>query len=377
MSKPFELRYARLIAGGLILGCLSLVGVGLSKGHLLFPAKKAVRVYYVWPENFAPTSTDANRARSPALRRAFVQGSRVELLGQKIGMVEEVTLHKAPDKHATLDASGSKEKKWLMRCLKLIGQKTGVVGEDSFETLCAEKEICLIGHLKLHGDLADLVRADSEVYVRHEMAGFGGIYLEVTPGSGAAPEQALKVKDAGSALSDMEAFGEMLKYRLTALVDKLEGLQEKASALLDTEGQVPAALATVTKTLDETNKTLSATSKFIAEAGQVIKIDEENSLNAVARNVRELTNNLNKVDFVRIQAQLVATSRSLESSSKAMEEMGRSIKKTSDAAQKTFLFRSAVAKVEAEEKQREDIQTKPGAVPARPVSPPAKPGGIR
>jgi hypothetical protein len=264
-----------------------------------------------------------------------------------------------------------------MGWLKLLGQKTGVVEEDSFDTLCTGREICLIGHLKLHGELADLVRADSEVYIRHEMAGFGGIYLDVTPGRGARPEQALKVKDVGSALSDMEAFGETLKHRLTALVDKLEGLQEKASSLLDAEGQVPAALVAITKTLDETNKTLSATSKFVAEAGQFIKIDEVNSLNTVARSVRELADNLNKIDFARLHAQLLATSRSLESSSKAMEEMGRSMKKTSDAAQKTFLFRSAVAKVEAEEKQREDVQTKPGAVPARPVSPPAKPGGIR
>jgi hypothetical protein len=359
MSKPFQFRHARLLAGALILGCAGILITALlhSRGFdalLDWEPHRHVRVQLTLPGLLPAEAarTDDFHVESP--RRMLVRGSRVEVLGQTIGIVEDV---------------------WL-------GRADGTPWPQ--DQPVRHEDCRIIGRLKIRGDFARLVKKDSVILLREDLAGFGSVFLDILPGG---QDELLEEKDAPLAViraesprSAVERMAGAVGQQISGLVTRLSGLHDDIKPLLQKDGEVQRtlleaaaqmkALAAESRRLIENADKTSASFLRMADS---YKLEEQMRADvaATAADIRRLAQKLGSLDVGNMHKQLLETVAAFEKSALALEETGKSFRDTSEGLQKTWLLRGPMKEVE-----KEKIRAAPGPVPPQKSTappPPSKP----
>ena len=369
MSKPFKFRYARLLAGVFLALCIGLTALGLLKTQglgELFPWQPHHQVWVKCglPRTVAPEqekTAPQSAASIQAPDRVLVRGARVELAGQTIGVVEKV----------------------------LLQRQDGTPGDPGMDGGIDLDDYRIMGELKLHGDFARLVRPDSKVFLREDLGGFGGVYLDILPGRGAMTgDVLLDVEYAGSARTDMEA---VIKT-LGMVGDKLSGLQDDIKPLLQKDGQMRKSVAEVVEELKNLTKQAGELMVSANDATASFQSDSKlmTHMNSMAENLSKMSKALSdgKIEshfpsitrtLDSISQELARAVDSFNASARAVTEASQSLKDTSRAAQESFLLRGGTKRVEAEKKaaaaKAATGQAKPKAT-GQPASPSPKSEGF-
>ncbi|MBL9129578.1 MAG: hypothetical protein JNG86_00150, partial [Verrucomicrobiaceae bacterium] len=248
MNKPFKFRHATLIAGVFIGLSIVLVTLGVLRtrdlseimGHLL--SKEHHKVVHVIQKASSAAAVEDDAAQSGyAVTPMIVRGSRVQLLGQTIGIVKDVELS---------DGEGN---------VLLPGD------------VHMNPDYHLKGELRLHGNFAKLVTRDSKVVLSEDMAGFGGVYLEIIPQGGEAVrdgDRPLLVEYSGSARTEMEK----LVTTLNHVAGELSGLQEQVKPMLAANSSLRSGLGNIVEYLEKVTKQLPEVLQSAKDSADAIKL---------------------------------------------------------------------------------------------------------
>lgn len=369
MSKPFKFRRARLLAGVFLALCIGLVALGLLKTEglaELFPWEPPRKVWVKCglPRTAAQAQASAAPQTAASIQtpdRVLVRGARVELAGQTIGVVEKV----------------------------LLQTQDGAPGDPKMDGGIDLTDYRIMGELKLHGDFARLVRPDSKVFLREDLGGFGGVYLDILPGREAMTgDVLLDVEYAGSARTDMES---VIKT-LGMVGDKLSGLQDDIKPLLQKDGQMRKSVAEVVEELKNLTKQAGELMVSANDATASFQSDSKlmTHMNSMAENLSKMSKALSdgKIEshfpsitrtLDSISQELARAVDSFNASARAVTEASQSLKDTSRAAQESFLLRGGTKRVEAEKKTaaaKAAAEQAKSKAAGQPASPPSKSEGL-
>ena len=325
MSKPFKFRRARLLAGLFLASCavLLLMGILSTGGWRQFWHGRNERTFLVRTEveEFSRAVAGANPI-PVRMNRALVKGARVELLGQTIGTVEDLWLGSAQGEH------------WP--------------DNEPLDERCR-----VIGQVKIFGDFARLVGGSSRVTLREDLAGFGGVFLEVTPGAGGLTEAGpLPIEFVPSARTKMEEVFEKLKPQVADLGALLKTLRDDIKPFFQKDGHLQKSLegiAAAKPVMAKAEETLTGVTKAVDS----YKLSEQQKKDyaATMQAVSEVMKSLNEG---KIETKFPEFKRVEQEFTKTVKDLGeacRELTETMEAAQRTWLLRSKVEEMKEEKVQ--------------------------
>lgn len=322
MNKPFKFRYARLLSGLFLASCLALLLMGLlsTGGWHQFWHGRNQRTLLVRDEvtdgglHLEDSTTTLMRSK-----RVLVKGARVELLGQTIGMVDEL---------------------WL-------GSENGEPWPDH-EPL--DERCRIIGKVNIYGDFARLVGATSKVTLREDLGGFGGVYLDVSPGTGSLEEAGpLTIGFASSARTKMEDVFEKLKPQVAELGKLIKGIHEDVKPFVEKDGHLQKSLEAVAE-IKPAMTQADVTLKSLKDALESYKLTDAQKKNYAAT-LESVAQVMKALDEGRIETKFPEFRRVEQEFAQACKDLAeacRELSQTNEAAQRTWLLRSRMDEINKE-----------------------------